>query len=132
MSAAHKIKTSYNEIWVDDEGFLMLKLIECGQLELEEVKACFEAYQRLGFGPSNKVLQIIDIREDGSMTHDARAFAAENGRHFFIASAVISNSLAVRMIVNFFNTFYKHPVPFKMFANEVDAKNWLRSFKVKK
>ncbi|MBA2610985.1 MAG: STAS/SEC14 domain-containing protein [Bacteroidetes bacterium] len=132
MTAAHKIKTTYNEIWVDEEGFLVLKLLECGEIGLQEVKACFEAYQKLGFGPSNKVLQLIDIREDGSMAHDARTYAAEHGKHFFIASAVISKSLAVRMIVNFFNAFYKHPVPFKMFSEENDAKNWLRSFRVKK
>lgn len=128
MAAALKIKTPNNEIWIDEDGFLVLKLINTGELDLEEVKACFEAYSKLGFGPTNKALQLIDIREDGSMSREGRDFAAENGKHFFIASAVISNSLAVRMIVNFFNAFYKHPVPFKMFANEEDAKKWLKTF----
>ncbi len=132
MRAAHKIKTAANEIWVDDEGLLVLKLAECGELDLAEVTACFNAYKQLGFGPENKVLQLIDIRLDGSITHEARNYAAEHGKDFFIASAVISSSLAVRMIVNFFNAFYKHPVPFKMFKEEEEAKKWLRTFSVKK
>lgn len=128
MTATQKLKTNYNEIWIDDEGFLMLKPTPGVELDLEEVKACFEAYKSLGIGPDNKVLEIIDAR-DGSMSSEARTFAAENGKDFFIASAIISDSLAVRMVVNFFNTFYSQVVPFKMFANEKDAREWLRTFK---
>ena len=128
MLAIKKIKTNMNEIWIDDEGFLILKPKEGVELDLDEVKACFEAYKSLGIGPDNKVLEIIDAR-DGSMSSEARTFAAENGKDFFIASAIISDSLAVRMVVNFFNTFYSQVVPFKMFANEKDAREWLRTFK---
>lgn len=128
MTATQKVKTTYNEIWIDSEGFLVLKPVPGVELDLEEVKSCFEAYKSFGIGPNNKVLELIDAR-DGSMTAEARTYAAEHGRDYFIASAIISDSLAVRMVVNFFNTFYKHVVPFKMFANEEDARKWLRSFK---
>ncbi len=117
-----------NEIWIDDEGFLILKPLTGVEMDLEEVKACFEIYKSLGIGPHNKVLELIDAR-DGSMTSEGRTYAAEVGKDYFIAAAIISDSLAVRMVVNFFNTFYKHTVPFKMFANEADARNWLRTFK---
>lgn len=116
------------EIWIDDEGILILKPDESAELDLEEVKACFEAYQKLGIGPHNKVLELIDAR-DGSMTNEARAFAAKNGVDYFIAAAIISDSLAVRLVVNFFNSFYSQLVPFKMFATEEAARNWLRTFK---
>lgn len=128
MVAIKKIKTNMNEIWIDDEGFLILKPKEGVELDLDEVKACFEAYKSLGIGPHNKVLEIIDAR-DGSMTTEARAFAAEVGNDYFIAAAIISDSLAVRMVVNFYNSFYKQKVPFKMFSTEEAAKKWLRTFK---
>lgn len=128
MVAIKKIKTNMNEIWIDDEGFLILKPKEGVELDLDEVKACFEAYKSLGIGPHNKVLEIIDAR-DGSMTTEARAFAAEVGNDYFIAAAIISDSLAVRMVVNFFNSFYKQKVPFKMFSSEEAARKWLRTFK---
>lgn len=117
-----------NEIWIDDEGFLILKPKEGVELDLDEVKVCFEAYKSLGIGPHNKVLEIIDAR-DGSMTTEARAFAAEVGNDYFIAAAIISDSLAVRMVVNFYNSFYKQKVPFKMFSTEEAARKWLRTFK---
>lgn len=117
-----------NQIWIDDEGFLILKPLEGVEMDLTEVKACFEAYRSLGIGPHNKVLELIDAR-DGSMTAEARNYAAEVGKDYFIAAAIISDSLAVRLVVNFFNTFYSHTVPFKMFATEQAARKWLRAFR---
>lgn len=128
MEATQTIKTKMNEIWIDEEGFLILKPQEGAELDLDEVKACFEAYKLLGIGPNNKVLEIIDAR-DGSMTSEARTYAAEVGGDYFIAAAIISDSLAVRLVVNFFNTFYKQVVPFKMFASDEEARKWLRTFR---
>ncbi|MBI3519811.1 MAG: hypothetical protein HY062_10700 [Bacteroidetes bacterium] len=128
METVKKIKTPMNEIWIDSEGFLVLKPLEGTEMDLPEVKACFEAYRSLGIGPHNKVLELIDA-SDGSMTADARSYAAEVGKDYFIAAAIVSNSLAVRLVVNFFNTFYKHTVPFKMFSTEEAARKWLRTFK---
>lgn len=130
MVAVNKIRTKLNEIWIDEEGILILKPQDGAELDLEEVQACFDAYKKLGLGPHNKLLQLIDA-PDGSMTGEARAFAAKNGADFFIASAIISDSLAVRLVVNFFNSFYSQLVPFKMFATEEAARKWLRTFKVK-
>jgi hypothetical protein len=131
MVAVSKIKTKLNEIWIDHEGFLVLKPLAGAELDLEEVEACFKAYDKLGIGPRNKVLEIIDAG-DSSMTPEARSYAAGIGMNYFIAVAIISNSLAVRIVVNFFNTFYKHTVPFKMFATEEAARKWLRTFTDKK
>lgn len=128
MEASRRIKTKMNEIWIDEEGFLILKPIEGAELDLDEVKACFAAYEQLGIGPHNKVLELIDAR-DGSMTPEARTYAAELGKNYFIAAAIISDSLAVRLVVNFFNSFYQQIVPFKMFATEKQAREWLRTFK---
>lgn len=127
MKFDNKIKTKLNEIWIDEEGFLNLKPMEGAELDLNEVQVCFEVYRELGVGPHNKVLQLIDAR-DGSMTSEARAYAAELGGDYFIAAAIISDSLAVRIVVNFFNTLYTNAVPFKMFATEEEARIWLRTF----
>lgn len=127
MVGIKKIKTKLNEIWIDDEGFLNLKPMEGAELDLKEVMVCFEVYRELGVGPHNKVLELIDAKE-GSMTTEARAYAASLGGDYFIAAAIISDSLAVRIVVNFFNTLYTNTVPFKMFATEEEARKWLRTF----
>lgn len=122
------IKTKKSEIWLDEDGILRIKPIIGGDIDLEETKACFEAYKKLGC-EKRKVLQLIDASEDASITHEGREYAYKHGRHYFIASAVVGTSLAVRLIVNFFNSFYKQPVPVKLFSNVEDALKWLRSFK---
>lgn len=128
MDVDRKIETKTTRIWIDDEGVLVLKHREGAELDVESVKACFEAYDQLGIGPDNKVLQLIDAR-DATMTTEARAFSAERRKHYFIAAAIISDSLAVRLAVNFFTTFYRPGVPFKMFSTETAAREWLRTFK---
>lgn len=129
MVASKKIRTDQSEIWIDDEGILFLKFLVDGEVDLKEVQACSKTYTELGIGPNNKILQLIDASNFASLTSEARDYAAKVGRDYFIASAVISGSTAVRLIVNFFNTFYKITVPFKLFANEEEAKKWLRTFK---
>ena len=124
-----KINTKHSEIWVDDEGFLVLNMEDGIEMDLEEVTAAFEAYAQLGYGKGKKTLQLMIAKESATMPPEARKYVAEHGKHFFIASALVGQSLAIRLLVNFFNTFYKHDVPFRMFENEEAARKWLRTFK---
>lgn len=125
-----RFNTKYSEIFFDDAGILWLKPINGADMDLEEVTACFDTYRKMGINKDNKVLQIIDAQVSVSMNREGREYAAKHGYDFFIASAVISNNLAVRLIVNFFNIFYKFQlVPLKMFESEESAKKWLFKFK---
>ncbi len=129
MHQATKLKTKQSEIWLDEEGFLVVSMKEGIDMDLEEVTSCFEAYAKLGYGNGKKTLQLMISKDAATMPHDARQYAAENGKHFFRASALVGQSLAIRLVVNFYNTVYKHEVPFKMFGNEEEARKWLRTFK---
>lgn len=124
------IRTKHCEIWLDEDGILWLKPDADTEMDLEEVKACFETYKKIGVNRKNKVLQIIDARVDISMNREGRDYAAAFGDEFFIASAVISSSLSIRLLINFFNMFYKsNRVPLKMFDTEENAKRWLDKFR---
>jgi hypothetical protein len=120
-------KTRLNEIWIDDSGILHIKM-KAGEVDLEEAMACFDIYAKLGCA-EKKVLQIMDARDGFSVTREARDYSAHEGKKYFIASAIISKSLAVRIIVNFFNRFYRQPVPFKLFEDKEEALEWLKKFK---
>jgi hypothetical protein len=121
--------TLLNDISFDEEGFLWMKPKGEIEMDLEEVRACFNCYREMGIGKGRKVLQIIDARENVSMSKEARDFVAANGEEYFIASAVLSDNLPVRLLVNFFNTFYKSSkVPLKVFDKESSAKEWLKTF----
>ncbi len=123
------IETKTSEIWIDDRGILNVKVMEGAELTYEEVKICFESYSELGCGEHNKMLQLMDANANCSMTKEAREYVAKQGDHFFIASAVITNNLAVRLIANFINKFYKMNLPFKLFDSEEKALQWLLKFR---
>lgn len=129
MTRSITVKTKHNQIWLDDEGILNLKCTEMGEMDLAETMECFEVYRKLGVGEGKKVLQLIDMRVGLIISSEGRDYAARVGRDYFIASAVVSNSLAVRFIVNFFNRFYKHKVPFRIFSTNEKAIEWLRKQK---
>jgi hypothetical protein len=123
-------RTRYSEIFLDEDGVLWLKPDEDADMDLEEVTACFNTYSEMGINKENKVLQLIDAQKNVTMGKEGREYAALHGKDFFIASAVVSNNLSVRLLVNFFNLFYKtQTVPFKLFSNEESARRWLARFK---
>jgi hypothetical protein len=131
MDTQNKIhRTALSEVFFDEDGILCLKPEKDADLELDEVVECFRIYRELGIGRENKVLQIIYTKGNLSMSREAREFVARNGSEYFIASAIISDSLAVKLVVNFFNMFYKvQSIPFRMFNDRDSAISWLNRFK---
>jgi hypothetical protein len=123
-------RTRFTDIFLEDDGILWIRPDEDAEMDLEEVTACFDIYSKMGINKENKVLQIIDAKLNVAMAKEGREYAVMHGKDFFIASAIISNNLSVRLLVNFFNLFYKsQTVPFKLFRNEESARKWLNKFK---
>ena len=123
------IKTKTSEIWIDEENILRVKVLEGAELTYEETVICFDAYRELGCNENNKVIQLMDASVNASMTKEARDYVSEQGSKFFIASAVVTNNLAVRLIANFINKFYKLNFPFRVFDSEEKAMEWLLKFR---
>lgn len=44
------------------------------------------------------------------------------------AEAIVTKSLANRLLVNFFSYFFRPPAPVKVFKNEAEARKWLAKF----
>lgn len=124
----NRINTLHNEIWLDEEGVLWVRALEMHEMDLDEAKACFDAYRQL-LGEKCGVLQIVDARNSFTLTKEARDYVAAEGELLFTASAVISSSLPVRLMVNFLNQFYRNKVALKMFSSEKEARKWLHKFK---
>lgn len=131
LAGTEKISTPFNEIWFDAQGILHVRATEQGEIDLDEVKCCFAVYEQLGCR-QKKVLQLMDARVGLTMSKEARDFVAKEGVNYFIASAIVSDSLSVRLVVNFFNLFYKHKVPFRLFRNEEEALKWLGKHREKR
>lgn len=69
---------------------------------------------------------LVDASRNFSITNEARKYFAEKtASQQFRAVAIITNSLAQRLIVNFYININRPNVPTKMFSNETDALEWL-------
>ena len=123
-----RIQTDRVEILLDEDGILITRVLPGVELKLKDVEECFAAYRKMGC-KDRKVLQLMEVRSDFNIDAEGRRYAAMHGKDYFIASAIISRHMAVRLLVNFFNSFYTHGVPFKLFATAEEARAWLLSFR---
>ena len=127
MQDSERIETKSTTIWMDKEGLLRLKIKHGAEVDLQEMKTIFAAYKKLGCR-KNKALQLIEGAHFFTIKKNALGYAAEQGKHFFIASATVYNSLAIRILFNFFTNFYKPLVPLRIFMTKGEAMDWLRTF----
>lgn len=128
MKATEKIETKTATIWIDDEGIMRFRIKEAAAIDVKEVQMHFSIYRKL-LGEKRKVLHLFESGDFFKFDTQGMLYTAKHAKHYFIASAVVHNSLAMRMLFNFVNTFIKQPVPFKMFSTKGEALKWLRSFR---
>ncbi len=124
----YKEETKSSLIWIDDEEILRIRIKGQIQVKLEDVIESFDIYRKWGL-PENKRLQLMEGATFFSMDKAGQQYAAEHGRNFFIASALVHKSAAIRILFNFFSRFFSSPLPFRLFSSEREALKWLRSFK---
>ncbi|HET6989807.1 MAG TPA: STAS/SEC14 domain-containing protein [Bacteroidia bacterium] len=113
-------------IWRDDNDIIHIKPNDGFEFDKKDVQRQFDLYAKLGLGKNNRALLLADGTVDFSMTKEARDLAAKKAKDYFIATAVISNSLSIRLLVNFLNSFYNFGIPIKLFRDEKDALKWLK------
>lgn len=79
----------------------------------------------------NKYYALIDTTNQTDSTPEARNYYSnsEYSRYRF-ADAYVVNSLALRLVVNFYLKFSSPPVPSKMFGSIKEALQWIEELKV--
>ncbi|MCC7302871.1 MAG: hypothetical protein IT233_09525 [Bacteroidia bacterium] len=107
------------------EGHVHIRLKEHHHLELEDMKAMHEAKLRL-VGDQPYTL-IFESGEYNNISKEGREFSAtiEVNRNA-IAKAIVTNSLATRMISNFFIKINRPPAPTYLFRTFAEASEWLQ------
>lgn len=121
------IRTKMSEICLCKNGILKVTIVKEDEVDLEEVQKCFAIYKELGCD-KKKVLQLMNFNVPALISKEAREYIDEHAVNYFIASAMVTQSLAVRLIINFCMKFFRNKIPLKLFSNEKDALKWLRSF----
>lgn len=63
------------------------------------------------------------------ISKDAREYARKiEPQQPFLAVAYVAPNLAIRLMADFYGKFYKPEVPYKVFGNEDDALEWLKTY----
>jgi hypothetical protein len=122
------VRTEINEKWIDQEGFLRIRVIEGAHIDMRALLHDHSVNLKMTEG--KKALALYDARGFFTITPDATDYVRSgilNKER--IATAVVTDRLAMRLLVNFMNKFRKPETPLKMFANEDEALKWLRTMK---
>ena len=126
MIDTEKIISEKDSIWLDENNIVRIKINEGFDFSEEDVQRQFDSYSKLGVGENNKALLLVDATADFIMFKEARELSAKKSKDYFIAAAIISNSLSTRLLINFLNSVYNFGIQLKLFSNEKDALKWLK------
>lgn len=123
-----KIVTPINTKWMDEDGILNIEVIEGAYIDVDALKEDHTANEVLTKG--KRTLALYDARNFYTITPDAMEYLnsriLEKER---IATAVLTDKLATRLLVNFINKIKKPEIPLKMFSDPEHARKWLLSFR---
>ena len=127
MKSSKIIETRTSTIRMDEEGILRLKIKQGMKVDLKEAEEISKVIK--GLAGEEKVLELMEGGNFFTFDEAAQKHAVKYGEEIFIASAIIIRSSGMRILFNFFTSFFTTPVPFKMFSSEEKALQWLRKFK---
>lgn len=123
-----KTKTRTCEIiYREEEGFLRVTVFPDVDMSVEDARNDFETARIL---VNNKPMPVLsDPRQLKSSSHEVRSFyASKELAENILAMAVLVDSLAIKMVVNFFIKFHKPHFPTRMFNKEDEALAWLKQY----
>ena len=123
------VRTKINEKYVDSNGILRIKVIEGAHIDLVSLKEDGEV--NLQLTGDRKTLALYDSRGFFTIEPEAREYLRSGiVDPTRIATAVLTDRLATKLLVNFFIRFNKPKTPMKMFTSEDEALDWLKNFRV--
>ncbi len=122
-----KIDVGHSSIELRSDGIVEVILKKSSLIDLQECRDVMNAYEQL---LEKKKYPLLHVVEDYvQVTNDARNFgSSEEGLRFSAAEAFVINSLAHKLLANFYLRVNKPSVPTKFFSNKADAEFWLRKF----
>jgi hypothetical protein len=122
------VRTKTSEMFLDEHGILHKTVIENSHADLATLKESEEATHNLTKG--ERVLELYDARNHFTLTEDAMQYAQKeilNKQR--IATAIVSNKVAIKIMVDFIMNVLKSETPIKIFNTKEAALKWLLTFK---
>jgi hypothetical protein len=122
------IRTKSAEMFIDEHGIFHKKVIENCHVDLDTLKESDRITEKLT--GNKKVLMVYDARAHFTLTEDAMEYAQKdifNKKR--IATAIISDKLAIKITVDYMMKTMKSIIPIRVFTNEEEAIAWLLATK---
>ena len=105
-----------------EHKIIKLTLIDDIELEQNDAKEMIAEAIDLAEGAEYTIL--FDATKPGTISFEAREEFAKSKKR--IAAAIVTNSLANKLLGNFFINFHKPTTSSRIFSDEQDAIKWLR------
>ncbi len=110
----------------DDVLWIVVK--DDSVVSVEDMEELLKACVKLS--GSKKYYSIVDVRVNAGANPGVTEYYAKNEyNQYRYADAFIINTLAMRLLVNFYMTFNKPSVPTKTFNDPEQAKQWIEEMK---
>ncbi len=122
-----KASTAQAKFWKDDSGIVHVDYPKGTRVTLELAKEEFR--QSAAFGDGKKVVTIVNLTDIESVDREARQFyGSAEATSKWAAVALITKSVASKVIGNFFLGINKPQMPVKLFSDEESAIEWLKQY----
>jgi hypothetical protein len=125
----NKIILPQADLYFIEESIIKVEMKDHEEMDLEQMKIFIAAIRKLADLKPYGCL--VDMRNsNGSISNEARQYAADNSYPpNKLADALIYNSLAKKLIANFYIQFNKPKSPTRTFTSEQSALKWLRNIR---
>lgn len=122
-----RVKTRTAEMWKDASGIFWVRILPVVEIDEEDIVDNLLVMRNITGGTPH--LKIVDARTKWKMTPSAESiFRQADTPEKTIARAVLTSSVADKLIQTVLAKLFKHGVPLRFFTNEADAVRWLLSF----
>lgn len=123
--SATVFETSTSKYWFHD-GVLYAITRKAPQVSLEEtIRQTEEFKKQLG---GKKICGIMDVTDASPSSRETRDYSSKELPKMFKAIAFITTSAVGRMLAHLYLGFKPMSFPIKVFANEEDAKKWIKQY----
>ncbi len=127
MNILDKIKITLGTISLQEEGIVRYDIDSIDEITVQHLKEYLVAIEH--FGEGKKFCNLILMKKFTQIGDEARKYAAsEENNVYTIADAFVINSVALKIVGNFYIRYNKPVKPTRLFSNEEDALGWLRTF----
>lgn len=128
MESLKSIGLDFAGVELLENGVIRVEFFDKQSIGEEESREINNAIGRLSDGKPARIMMVP--QPNTVFDHGAREFSAsDEGLQYTIGDAMITTSLAHKILVSFYLKFNKPKKPSKAFDNEEDAMTWLLSLK---